>query len=118
MRFFCVLINLQDFDKRIEKERSEMLYREHMKEQDWLIQMRQLEETRVQKMSEYDLRFRPLENRLLAAESDKEEAIQNLLESQEITLKEMNDECEKKVSSCSTVLKLGLGILLLVSETH
>jgi hypothetical protein len=74
-----------------------MLYRDHLKEQDWLIEMREVEEARVRKTNEYDLRLRLLQKRILMAESEKEVSIQNLLESQEVTLKEMNDECEKKV---------------------
>jgi hypothetical protein len=90
-------VYLQEFEKRIEKERNEMLYRDHLKEQDWLIEMREVEEARVRKADEYDLRLRLLQKRILMAESEKEVSIQNLLESQEVTLKEMNDECEKKV---------------------
>lgn len=106
VRLFHVLTDPQEFEKRIQKERNEMLYRDHMREQDWLIQMREMEEQNVQKMSEYDLRLRLLEKSILMAESEKEISIQSLLESQEVTLKEMNDECEKKVGICSVKLKL------------
>lgn len=76
-----------------------MLYRDHMREQEWIVQMREKEELKARKISEYDLRLRLLEKRILITESEKEVAIQGLLENQEVTLKEMNDECEKKVSS-------------------
>ena len=81
-----------------------MLYRNHIKDQEWSIQMRE-EERHARKVSEYDLRLRLLEKRILMIESEKEVAMQALLENQEVTLKEMNDECEKKVSS---FLVLGL----------
>ena len=91
-------VNLeQEFEKRIEKERKEMLYRDHLKEQDWLIEMRDVEDAHVRKTNEFDLRLRLLQKRILMAESEKEVSIQSLLESQAVTLKEMNDEYEKKV---------------------
>jgi len=33
------LINLQEFEKTMRREHDEMVYREHMKEQDWLIEI-------------------------------------------------------------------------------
>ena len=77
-----------------------MLYRDHMREQEFIIQMRELDESKAKKISEYELRLRLLEKRFQMTESEKEVSIQQLLENQEITLKEMNDEFEKKVSSC------------------
>lgn len=98
-----MLIYLQDFTKKIEKERQEMLYRNRMREQEFIIQLREKEELKAKKISEYDLRLRLLEKRILMTESEKEVSIQALLENQELTLKELNDECEKKVSSCLLV---------------
>lgn len=88
---------VQDFEARVAKEREEMEYRDHLKEQEWLIEMRKLDETRKRQEDEDELKLRLLQKRILMSESDKEVTIQNLLESQELQLKEMNDECEKKV---------------------
>ncbi|KAG0583135.1 hypothetical protein M758_3G113600 [Ceratodon purpureus] len=93
----------QEFSSLIEKDHKDMLYRDHLREQEFIIQMREKEELKARKISEYDLRLRLLEKRVLMTESEKEVAIQGLLESQEIKLKEMNDECEKKVSSYSVL---------------
>ncbi|XP_073393272.1 uncharacterized protein [Physcomitrium patens] len=89
--------NVQDFAKRAKKERDEMLYRDHMLEQEHIKTMREKDELSAKKESEYDFRLRLLEKRILMAESEKESHIQGLLESQEVTLKNMNEDCERRI---------------------
>ena len=74
-----------------------MLYKDHMKEKDWGILMKGKIEQHERIVSEYALRLRLLEQRILMAESDKETSIQSLLDSQELNMKEMNEHYELKV---------------------
>lgn len=69
-----------------------------MLEQEHIKTMREKDELSAKKESEYDFRLRLLEKRILMAESEKESHIQGLLESQEVTLKNMNEDCERRVS--------------------
>jgi hypothetical protein len=73
------------------------LYKDHMKEKDWEIVMKGKIEQHERIVDEYALRLRLLEQRILMAESDKETSIQSLLDSQELSMKEMNEHYELKV---------------------
>jgi hypothetical protein len=68
-----------------------------MKEKDWEIVMKGKIEQHERIVDEYALRLRLLEQRILMAESDKETSIQSLLDSQELSMKEMNEHYELKV---------------------
>lgn len=73
------------------------MYKDHMKEKDWAIVMKGKIEQHERIVDEYALRLRLLEQRILMAESDKETSIQSLLDSQELSMKEMNEHYELKV---------------------
>lgn len=73
------------------------MYKDHMKEKDWEIVMKGKIEQHERIVDEYALRLRLLEQRILMAESDKETSIQSLLDSQELSMKEMNEHYELKV---------------------
>lgn len=81
----------------MKEEYAEMLYKDHIKEQDWAIVVKEKNELHAKIESEFALKLRLMEQRILMAESEKETSIQSLLDSQELNLKEMNEYYEQKV---------------------